>query len=221
MKKRMLLLGFVLLGACDSPTIPERFWRDVYDFRLLTPQPMTFRWQQGSEIKFFVSADASDATRTQFLRVSVTHGVEMWNQALLFGEAKLAVTESLMDADVVVMYSHGTAPVQTADCSPGGGVAVTTFCLTENGKNLRPFPLVTGSGGRVKFVVSVRVVPQTTETDVRQLVTHEIGHVLGISQHSPKQTDLMFGGALLRDDPSPADRATLQVLYHTRADIAP
>jgi predicted Zn-dependent protease len=218
--KKFLLLGLVLLAACDSPTVPERFLRDVYDFRLRTPEPVTFRWELGSTVKFFVVAD-NDAARTQYLRDATVHGVEMWNQAALYGEVALAMAESIQEADVVVEYSHVASPVELSDCFPSGGLAVTTFCLTESGTNLKVFPFVSGTGSNVKFVLTVRVTPQTSETDVRRLVTHEIGHVLGIAQHSPKQTDLMFGGALLRDDPSPADRATLQVLYHTKADITP
>lgn len=218
--KKIILLGVALFAACDSPTVPERFLRDVYDFRLRTPEPVTFRWEIGSTVKFFAVADG-DPARTRYMRDATVHGVEMWNHAVLYGEVALEMAESIQDADVVVQYSHVASPVELSGCFPSGGLAVTTFCLTESGRNLRPFPFVSGTGSHVKFVLTVRVTPQTSEADVRRLVTHEIGHVLGLAQHSPKQTDLMFGGALLRDDPSPADRATLQVLYHTEADITP
>jgi predicted Zn-dependent protease len=83
------------------------------------------------------------------------------------------------------------------------------------------FPLISGSSGRVKFVVTVRATAATDAVNVRQLVSHELGHAIGIVRHSPKQTDLMYGGTLNRDAPSPSDRATLQVLYHTAPDITP
>lgn len=219
MKK--LIVGLAaLLAACDTPTVPQRFLRDVYDFRLLTPDPVTFRWPTGSTIRFYVVPD-DNASLTQYLRAAVTHGVEVWNQAALYGEVELVETTTLQEADVVVEYSHVASPVELGSCPPSGGLAVTTFCLTEDGENLKAFPFVNGTQSRVKFVLTVRVTQQTSEEDVRELVTHEIGHVLGIAQHSPKQTDLMYGGTLLRDDPSPADRATLQVLYHTVPDITP
>lgn len=216
-----MLAACAILAACDSPTVPERFLRDVYDFRLLTPEPVTFRWETNSTVSFFVVADPGSAERTQDLRDAVMHGIEVWNTATLYGEVELIEAGSLEDADVVVEYSHVASPLELSSCTPSGGLAVTTFCLTSDGSNLRPFPFASGGSSRAKFVVTVRVTQQTSALDVRRLVTHEIGHVLGIGQHSGKQTDLMFGGALSRDDPSPADRATLQVLYHTRPDITP
>ena len=219
--RRWTLAACALIAACDSPTVPERFLRDVYDFRLLTPDPVTFRWPQNSTVRFFVVADAGDAARTQYLRDAVTHGIEVWNQAALYGEIELMEAGSLQEADVVVEYSHVTSPLELSNCFPSGGLAVTTFCLTDDGEKLKPFPYTNGTLSRAKFVLTVRVTTSTTALDVRRLVTHEMGHVLGIGQHSPKQTDLMFGGALSRDDPSPADRATLQVLYHTVPDITP
>jgi predicted Zn-dependent protease len=213
-------LACTVLAACDTPTVPQRFLRDVYDFRLLTPDPVTFRWPTGSTVRLFVVPD-DDAARTQYLRDAVTHGVEVWNQAAIYREVTLVETSTLQEADVVVEYSHVISPVELGNCPPSGGLAVTTFCLTPDGEHLKPFPFVSGGQSNVKFVLTVRVTLQTNEEDVRELVTHELGHVLGIAQHSAKQTDLMYGGTLLRDDPSPADRATLQVLYHTVPDITP
>lgn len=219
--KKTILVVCGLLAACDSPTVPERFLRDVYDFRLLTPEPVTFRWQTNSTVSFFVVDDPGAAERTQHLREAVAHGIDVWNTATLYGEVELVAAGSIDDADVVVEYSHVTSPLELSNCTPSGGLAVTTFCLTDDGSNLRPFPFANGGTSKAKFVLTVRVTPQTGALDVRRLVTHEMGHVLGIGQHSGKQTDLMFGGVLSRDDPSPADRATLQVLYHTTPDITP
>lgn len=219
MKKHILLLC-LLAAACDSPTVPERFLRDVYDFRLLTPEPLTFRWPTGATVNFMVIAD-TDAARTDFMRAAVSHAVAVWNNAALYGEVELAETSSIESADVLVMYSQSSAPVDLSACIPSGGLAFTTFCLTDDGFSLEPFARTDGGASRVKFVITVRPTSGTDAIAVRRLVTHEIGHVLGIAQHSPKQTDLMFAGTLQRDDPSPADRATLQVLYHTVPDITP
>ena len=219
--KRLLFLLCPLASACDSPTVPERFLRDVYDFRLNTPAPSVLRWPNGTTVKVFDVADA-DATITQYLGAAVTHGIQVWNAAALYGEVKLERTDQIENADVVVEYSLTTSPLDLSGCPPGGGFAYTTFCLTADSEHLRVFPLTSGGTSRVKFVVTVRTTSATDAATVRKLVAHELGHVLGIAQHSPKQTDLMWGGTTLnREDASPADRATLQVLYHTVADITP
>jgi hypothetical protein len=218
--KKLIMIAVALFAACDTPTVPERFLRDVYDFRLLTPAPVTLRWPTGSTVRLFIVPD-DDAARTQYLRDAVTHGIEVWNGAALYGEVTLVETSSLQEADVVVEYSHVVSPVELANCSPSGGIAVTTFCLTSDGANLRPFPLTGGGESGVKFVLTVRVTLQMTDVDVRRLVTHELGHVLGIAQHSRLSTDLLYDGTLVVDQPSPRDRATLQMLYHTVPDITP
>lgn len=219
--KKLILVWCVVAAACDSPTVPERFLRDVYDFRLIMPtDTQTLRWPVGAVVRLFVVNDP-DATRTEYLRTGVAHGVQAWNSAALYGEVQLVQTDRVDDADVVVQYTPATSPVDLGGCSPGGGAAYTTFCLTADEAHLSVFPLTSGGTGRVKFVVTVRATAATDAVNVRQLVSHELGHVIGIARHSAKQTDLMYGGTLNRDTPSPADRATLQVLYHTSPDITP
>lgn len=217
---RKLVLLACALAACDSPTVPERFLRDVYDFRLLTPSAKVLRWPVGTTVRVFVTNDV-DATRTQWLENGLAHAITAWDDAAIYGEVKLAEVKSVAEADVVVAYSSATYPVETSNCVPGGGFAYTTFCLASGGTQLAVFPLRDGSGGKVKFVVTIRTTAAVDEATVRRLLTHEIGHALGIAQHSPKPTDLMYAGTLARDDPSPADRATLQVLYHSAVDITP
>lgn len=219
--KKIIMLVLLMAVACDAPTVPERFLRDVYDFRLQTPARRTLRWPSGTTVRVFVVADA-DATINQYLKDAVAHGIQVWNVAALYGEVELEQTSRLNEADVVVEYSLSTSPLDLSGCPPGGGLAYTTFCLTQNSEHLRAFPLTGGGASAVKFVVTVRTTSATDAATVRRLVAHELGHVLGIAQHSPKQTDLMYGGATLnRDDASPADRATLQLLYHTLPDITP
>lgn len=218
--KKLLIALCALTAACDSPTVPERFLRDVYDFRLLTPTPQIMRWPIGTTVSVFVTPDTSTA-RTAFLRDAVTHAARVWNDAALYGEVQIAQTDDIGNADVVVQYTPATSPVELANCPPGGGMAYTTFCLTTDREHLTSFPLTGGGPSRVKFVVTVRASAAPDAASVRRLVTHELGHVLGIAQHSPRETDLMHASASNRDAPSPADRATLQVLYHTLPDITP
>ena len=68
---------------------------------------------------------------------------------------------------------------------------------------------------------------------VRGLVAHELGHVLGIGRHPCDYDDaacangfgaresVMYIGAPQRDSPSRADRETLELLYHTRPHLVP
>ncbi len=216
-----LLFGLAVLAACDSPTVPERLLTEVYDYRLLTPEPRVLRWPIGTTVRIYVAPD-TDPARTAALENGVESGMNVWNAAALYGEVHLERTTDLQNADAVVLFSSTVPPVSVSNCQPGGGEAYTTFCLdAQDDTHLAIFPLRDGPPGNVKFLVTVRSLATLDVESVRRLVSHELGHVLGIAQHSQRATDLMFATNLTRAEPSPADRATLQVLYHTRPDITP
>ncbi|MGQ0563428.1 MAG: hypothetical protein ACT443_16345 [Gemmatimonadota bacterium] len=216
--KKLLLFALAMFSACDSPTVPERFLRDVYEFR--TSQGLVLRWPVGETVELFVVSRDEAAARTQFLNDAVTHGIRVWNDAAIYGEVTLARASSIADADVVVEYSGTVSPLDLSSCLPSGGLATTTFCLDPGGERLAPYDLRDGTPTNVKFVVTVRTTAATDAAAVRRLVAHELGHVLGIAGHSDTRTHLMFGNPET-DEPQQADRFTLQVLYHTEADITP
>jgi hypothetical protein len=220
--KKLLIGVAVLLASCDSATVPERLLSEVYEYRLSTPALRVLRWPVGSTVRVYVAPDA-DPARTASLEAALAHAADVWNAAALYGEVELQQTSDLAAADAVLLFSSTQPPVDMTGCPRGAGLAVTTFCLhAQDQTRLATFPLV-GSGaapGRVKFVVTVASVVSDAEL-VRRLVAHELGHVLGIAQHSPRAADLMFGNTLTTAVPSVADRATLQLLYQTRPDITP
>lgn len=216
----LVLAASGILAACESVTVPERASIEVYDFRLLTTPPSVLRWPTGSTVRIYVH-EGTDVARADELRDALRHAVRAWNESVRFGEYRLVVSSMLEASDVVVMWSTDLAPVETSDCSPSGGRAFTTFCLDDSGERLEPFPIPGMNSSSVRFLVTVRTSEAGDAARVRSLVAHEIGHVLGIAQHSPNSVDLMYAGDLLRDVPNVRDRATIQVLYHATPDILP
>jgi hypothetical protein len=202
--------------------VPERLLTEVYDYRLLfDPQPLVLRWPIGTTVRIYLEPHP-DPAHTEALEAALDNGVTVWNAAALYREVHLEQTTDLNEADAVLVYSTVLQPVDVANCQPGGGQAYTTFCLDQADQSrLAVFPLRNGGGGKVKFVVTIRTQATLDPLSVKRLVAHELGHVLGIAQHSQRPTDLLYPGPVIRSEPSPADRATLQVLYHTRADVNP
>jgi predicted Zn-dependent protease len=223
MKIRHLILLPIFAAACDSPTVPQRLLTEVYDYRLeISPQQLAvMRWPIGTTVRVYVEPHP-DAAHTAALESALENAVEVWNDAALYREVQLEGTEQLEEADAVLVYSSVLQPVDAANCPAGGSLAYTTFCRdADDLSRLAVFPIRNSGGGKVKFLVTVRTQATLDVESVRRLVAHELGHVLGIAQHSKRPTDLMYPGPITRAEPSPADRATLQVLYHTRADITP
>jgi len=220
--RRVACAAAVLLAACESAALPPRPNADVYEFRLPTQPPLVLRWASGATVRVYV-AGGTVAGQAAALAAAFDQGAAAWNQYALFGEYRLAVTGDLGQADMVLRWSGEVSPVDLSQCLPAGARAVTTFCA-ENGdprNGLAVFPRTDGSPGRVKMVVTILPSQLTIAGRVPQLVTHELGHVLGISRHSDEPRDLMYGGDLSTATPSRRDQATVQVLYQMRPEAVP
>jgi hypothetical protein len=162
-------------------------------------------------------ADVDSLTR------SFERGAREWNSYALFGEYRLVQSQTIADADVVLRWSNDLAPVDISACPPVFSNGVTTFCIDD--LDARPLRLATFAApaaptADVKMLVTILASQAVIPGRIDQLVAHELGHVLGIGRHSPEAADLMYadpGRATL----SRRDVATVQVLYHTKADILP
>jgi len=221
MRPRILLLALLALAACDPPTIPGRDAWEVYDFTLTTVPPLVLRWPSGRTVRVWVEPGASDAA-TNVLEAAFRHAAGAWNDVAVFAEYRLARASSLASADVVLAWSDVLPPVDTRECRPAVVLAVTTFCIDGLGGDapaLRPFPLAAGGASGVRMLVTVLATQASDAEVVNRLVTHELGHVLGIGRHSEDPDDLMWRGDPPIDRPGPRDAATVQLLYHVRADI--
>ena len=223
MKRLLLLAAVAMTAACESATVPARAEGDLYDFRLVVSQAdsLVLRWPVGSTIRVFVNR-GTDMDRFNSLRSAFTHGAEVWQSAALYGEYRITEVSSADHADAILAWSGDVLPVVTSDCAPGGSRAYTTFCLDDSGSHLRPFPLAnTDRLGTVRFLLTIRSTEGGSQPRVDALVAHELGHLLGIAQHSIVVTDLMYEDQINLSVPNARDRATVQVLYHTKPDITP
>lgn len=207
------------LAACDAPTVAPR--TDLYDVTSSTFDGVIVRWPVSSTIRVHVVDEVAGGGQ---LTSAAARGATAWNEAVLFGEYRLVLVEQPGDADVVLAWSDVALPVDTSECPPDlGRGGVTRFCPDQTETGLLPYPLLPGvepGAGSVRMVVLISAGVRQDPDGTRRIVAHELGHVLGILEHSAAAADLMFG------DPQTAlparrDRAAVQVLYHTPADIVP
>jgi predicted Zn-dependent protease len=222
MKRCALAVMLLVLTACEGPFIPATLVSEIYPFNLETTPSRIFRWQAGSRIRVFAAADSPD--RGALLQQALSPAVRAWNERALYDDYQLVPVASLQDADVLLRWSDEPAPVDMSECEPVLSLAVTTFCLrADDATKLATFPFLhTGIGeSRVRIVVTVLGAAASDAQLTLRLVSHELGHVLGIGRHSDNAQDLMFGGVLTRSTLSARDAATVQTLYRTKPDITP
>jgi hypothetical protein len=245
LRSTSLLALLASLAACDSPTVPPRSLAYNFVFEQFGA-PIIYRWADGETIGVYV-VPTDDAERAGVLEAAVRHAIGAWNDVVLFGEFRLVEAE-LDRADVVIAWANETLPLDTDECLPApGGVAWTTFCLNEGVdtddvanadqplREVYGYPLADGEHREDGVHMIVQVLYNGSNLDdVPGLVTHEIGHVLGIGRHPCDYADvgdcpagygahesLMYIGIPSIATPARADRETVEVLYRTRPHLVP
>lgn len=200
--------------ACDAPTVDGE--AAGYDPAL--PGDLIYHWPAGRAIAIYVDpAAGGDA-----LRALLAPAFDVWMDSLHYAEHSLVIASTPERADVIVHTRDAPLLVDTGGCTyPATGAGgITFFCPALSGDTLEVLALRTGGPGRVKMDVAIDPARATSTTTVRALLTHELGHVLGIGAHSNQATDLMFALPTV-ERPSTRDASTLRWLLHRPADLAP
>ena len=212
------LLAVAILAACDSPVEPPIDPDDVYGWHL-PGTDLTLRWPTGATIRVFIEPGAP-AERAAMLVEAFELDVTQWNAASR-GDYHLEPTASLANAHVVLRWSDTPSVLATAPCAIEPQRGVTTFCLGTPPNRLYRYSTTNGAATNVVMIVTIASFLATDFSVLRRTVAHELGHVLGLAQHSPISTDLMYGGDLTTPFLTHRDIATVRTLYDTRADITP
>jgi len=198
------------IAACDAPTADSE--APAYD-PIAPALGRSYRWPLGRVIGVYV--DPTGAPVGTDLAAAAAQGAELWAQSVHYGEFTLRLVSSPASADVIVHHADAPLLVSTGTCaypSIGAG-GITFFCPAVAGDTAETLALLTGGPGRVKMDVSVDRARVSTEEVFGALVTHELGHVLGIGAHSDDVADLMFGAPRVAA-PSPSDGRTLRYVLH-------
>ena len=214
-RRRWTSAALVLIAAaCSDIANPLR--GDFYEWRDILPSAtgpgldsLSFHWPADRlPVRIWVE-DAAN------LRDNVPRAINAWRAAFLYHEFDATDVSDSGTADVIVR-------------------ATETFGLTTARLRSALAPECEGSTDRdisddhtqLRLPLRVSVVPLADAADpnlpgcLALTTTHELGHVLGIWQHSPTPTDLMYA---FPEAPGPTDRdlATAEVLYHVPANVEP
>ena len=222
-----LLLAIValsaLLASCESPNILGM--PPTHTGSPLPGDTFFYRWTAGKTILVYV--DTTDAPTGFDLRAATREAGARWNNLTQFADFHVALTDDPARADVVYRFRFAPPIVDLQGCEPaGGGSGRTAFCTDSNPAPV--LPLLATGGGHVK--VEVYIDPEaasdaqlqlfglTRQEHFQALVTHEMGHVLGIGSHSGSLEDVMNGAPRVVD-PSDQDATVLRWVWLQIPDL--
>ncbi|MBA3346449.1 MAG: hypothetical protein H0T44_14325 [Gemmatimonadales bacterium] len=197
------------VAACSDISAPLR--NEVYEWRLFVPaasgdgaDTLSFHWDRSFlPVRVWVENTAG-------LPGHMDRAITTWESVYLYREFTAEIVSDSSDADVIVRGTDAPAP-QTSRTRLRSAMApqcrgATDLDVTPDNRDLL-LP--------IRVFVAPSAVPGTPGLEDCLALTsiHELGHALGIFQHSPNPTDIMFAdpSVLL---PSPLDRGTAEVLYH-------
>lgn len=237
----LLLAAAVVAGGCETPTYPRAGFG--YEFRLVLPaeegsDSLVFHWDPGRTVRVFIPEP--EVGERPSLREAFVRAAGLWNRAAVFAEVRLEETPDLAGADVVLRWLDTPSPVIPPSRCGGpviGGAAATVGCVARVVPD-EPVPACVDPRGppvrlqrwtraddrecsRVRLEVTLSTRSVDAPERVRRLVAHEMGHVVGIMNHSQESGDLMFGGLIETDSLTRRDRSTLSIVYQSPRSLFP
>jgi len=209
------LAGLAILAACSDIVSPVRNQR--YDWRLIVAydgagprvDTLSFHWPRNQvPVKMWVE-DASD------LKARAREGIALWKDAFLYGEWDARLVDDSTSAQVIVRLLQ--PPPLRAGAIRMAASAQPCFGATD----------VDTGATRFEIVLPIRsyVFPSVPndpglEDCMRHVTSHEIGHTMGLFQHSTDSLDLMYGVPTV-DFLSERDVGTAENAYHFKPDMVP
>jgi hypothetical protein len=212
---RWVTAGLVVAGAaCGDIATPLR--TDFYEWRLIVPaaigsgnDSLSFPWPKE---RLPGRSGVEDAAS---LPGNVPAASVAWRHAFLSHEFDGTIVGDSATADVIVRA--GAAPgVQFSRTRLHSALALECAGATDLD--------ISDDHGELRLPVRVFIDPRS-EPNAPNLpaclaltTTHELGHALGIWEHSPAATDLMFADPMV-DAPSDRDLATVEQIYHVPSNV--
>lgn len=188
-----------------------------YGFAISESPLRVFHWPTGSGVRVRVHGEGE--AEDEALSEAVDSALAAWSRAA--GPEVDLIRRDFTFGEVLVAWGDAMLPLDTRMCEPVDSIATTTFCLDESGTRIRRFPAA-GSASPTPTAMLITLDRELAQNPplLRRWTAHELGHVLGVLQHSSEPLDLLAVGLLQTAVPTCRDRATLKALYRTPATVS-
>lgn len=219
LRRNTWIIAAIVALACGEISAPDRSdhyeWRLVVNYDSLGPRldTLSFHWPRSSlPVRIWVE-DAEE------LPASVSRGIGLWKGALLYGEWDARLVSDSLTADIVVRLGPSPGPV------PPPVLARLRSALLPQCDGVTEIDTVS-TRFELSLPLHVFINPLSLPGDpdlprcLNVTVAHELGHSIGVFQHSPDANDLMFAQPAV-DPLSRRDMNTIQVIYHYPANMVP
>ncbi len=203
-----------LAAGCDTPsTAPSAF---AYDPTSLTAGQL-YRWSTGRRVNVYV---VPTSTGPYDLSAAVNSAITRWNDVPDGDRFTLQRTSNIAQANVIVFERGSPMPVSTPAACPYSttGAAGYTYLCPINGRAAL-LPLSDGgTGGTATVLIRLDMARSASASAFDAVVTHELGHAVGIGGHSDADGDVMFASPRTSVI-SGRDTQTLRWLLAQAADV--
>jgi len=210
MIRRLLPWAVLTLAtSCGDSNSPLR--ADAYEWRFIEPaaggatDTLSFAWPSSSQPLRIWAQDTLD------LPTHAANGIAAWEAQFLYGEFRGEMVSDSNDADIIIVAGLAPAKVQLLH-------SMARECEGGTDVPLDPLTLVLTPPFHVFIDPRFEEGTPGLESCLDLTTAHELGHALGIFQHSPDPGDLMYSDPVVTA-PSERDRNTINRAYHTPTTI--
>ncbi len=210
--RRAVPIALLLVAAlsCSEATAPNRV--PNYEWRLFVQNDtLSFHWPAGTlPVKIWVEDSLDMPARVQ-------EAIATWKTVFLYGEYDAVLVADSSSADVVVRVR---TPPPKAIATVGR--LNTLFPGCEGATDIDTVATRFQLQLPVRMYLTPRYDPSTTDLTecFRITARHELGHSLGLFQHTSDSRDIMYGQPEA-ETLSIRDINTAQVLSHWPANMTP